>query len=102
MIIPSRIKLGKFKPITIEYNNEECNEAQAYGLCYFDERIIYLARRINGKVVTKKEREISLIHEICHQLIDDMGYKELARDEEFIDELSINLRILFRKINIVE
>ncbi len=90
MQIPTHFYIGK-KKYQILFDTEECEDSQAIGLFYEDDREIYLTKIYQGKKQTKKEIESTLLHEIFHALFTSMNRKELSDDEELVDGLAIRL-----------
>jgi hypothetical protein len=84
MIIPTHFYIDK-KKYEIIFDTEECENAEALGLFYEDDREIFLTKIYKGEKQPKKELEKTLLHEITHSILTSMGRPELSADEDLVD-----------------
>jgi len=84
MKIPKKFNLID-EEISVKYDNTLLHESNAYGLANFIKKEISLYDDIPGG-----EYQVFL-HEVIHLILDKIYYKELARDEQFVDLLSSSL-----------
>lgn len=82
--IPNTFKLLG-QTYKVEYNNDKCDGASAYGLASFSENTIYLATEVNNKPIAQDAIEHTFFHELTHMILHSMGKEKLNADEKFVD-----------------
>ena len=82
--IPKKFKLLG-QTYTVEYNNEKCDGANAYGLAVFDTNTIYLTDALDKKPIADDIQAHTFFHELTHHILHAMGREKLCRDEKFVD-----------------
>lgn len=82
--IPTTFKLLG-QTYKVEYNNDKCDGANAYGLASFNENTIYLATEVANKPIAKDAIEHTFFHELTHMILHSMGKEKLNADEKFVD-----------------
>lgn len=111
MRIPKKFKLlGQV--ITVEFNDEMCKGADAFGLASYDTNKIYLSTKVNNAEIRPDQIEQTFLHEAMHFILHYMGKDKLRGNEKFVDmaagfihqmlttmeyEEEINLEELMRK-----
>lgn len=90
IIIPQSFKLNN-KVIEVEFDDEECNNINAYGFTDFDDGGIVLCQIYKGKKLSKHEVDKTFFHELVHKLLDSCNRHQLKYNEEFVEELAQRL-----------
>lgn len=77
----------------IKYTVEEVDniEGRTLGVCYLADKKILIAKTSYGRQVTTEGKEQTLIHEVVHTILDELGYTELSEDEKFVQSFSLLL-----------
>lgn len=75
-----KIKLGNHNVKVIKVDKDTADDWS--GKTDYNNEIIWLAN------LSKEMKQESLWHEICHFLLQDMGYNDLSDDEKFVNNLS--------------
>lgn len=90
IIIPKEFRLNN-KVIEIEFDNEECDNMEAYGYTDFEGGGIVLSTHFKGKKLPKSEVDKTFFHELVHRLLDSCNRHTLKYNEEFVEEFSQKL-----------
>lgn len=87
MKIPSKVKIGgiTYSVVITENRNVENGDILMGEVTYTDAQIY-----LNEKCA-QEPKEQTLLHEIFHVILRQMGRKDLNEDEYFVDGLSMNL-----------
>lgn len=77
----------------IKYTVEEVDniEGRVLGQCYLADKKIFIAKSSYGREVTDEGKEQTLIHEVIHAILDELGYTDLSGDEKFVQSFSLLL-----------
>ncbi len=87
MKIPKKVKLFG-STITIEYNNNECDKENSYGLALLNQDKILLSDFSDGNKIKETNIECTFLHELIHFILTRLDYIDLSKDEKFIKRFS--------------
>lgn len=90
MRIPDKIKIFD-QVIRIKWDQEYCEQLQARGVTEYDFNNIILTENYDGRRIPRSLIEKTFFHELSHFIIHIMGYRKLAMDEKFIEQLGVIL-----------
>mgnify|MGYP003990634271 CR=1 FL=1 len=87
MKIPKKVKIGGvYYPITqVENLYQDFN---AWGRVDISTQQIYLQMNTPVSPISDGRMQQSLVHEIVHVMLDDVGHRELSKDEDFVERFS--------------
>jgi hypothetical protein len=89
-LIPTKFKL-KGKTITVEIDDNYCEENGMVGEADFTEKIITLCNKFKGKKITKAEKEKTYYHELVHMVLDSIDRHKLKYNEDFVEAFAQRL-----------
>lgn len=89
-LIPTKFKL-KGKTITVEIDDNYCEENGMVGEADFTEKIITLCNKFKGKKITKAEKEKTYYHELVHMVLDSIDRHKLKYTEDFVEAFAQRL-----------
>jgi ketopantoate reductase len=87
MNIPKKFKLMG-STFTVEYNDDMCKGAEAFGLASYDTNKIYLSTKVNNDPINQDQIEHTFLHEVVHHILHIMGKEKLNSNEKFVDMLA--------------
>jgi hypothetical protein len=88
IIIPNEFVLNN-KKIIVEFNNEYCKDAKAWGLADFEDHTIFLTTMSHSKRLKKSDIDKTFFHELAHMLLHSIGSNKLKWNEDFVEKLGI-------------
>lgn len=88
--IPLEFKLNG-KKITVEFDNDYCEDEGYLGEADFELKLITLASTDNGKKLPKSEIDKTFYHELMHLVLDAAGRHKLKFNEDFVDRVGLLL-----------
>ena len=88
--IPSEFKLNG-KKITVQYDDEYCDENGLLGEADFTDKIITLTSKDGSKRLPKSEIHKTYFHELTHLVLDAASRHQLKYNEEFVDAVGMLL-----------
>lgn len=86
MITKFQLAAKNFK---VEYVEDP--ESDWLGRAYSDRCLIRVVKEINGKGIDLINMEQTLLHEVVHCILDQLGYHELSNDETLVQSFSLLL-----------
>jgi hypothetical protein len=86
--IPYEFKLNG-KIVTVEFDDEYCQEEGLLGEADFTEKTITLTTKEEGKRLPKSEVDKTFYHELTHLILDAANRHQLKWNEEFVDAISL-------------
>jgi len=87
MKIPKSFKLFG-NTITVEFDEQLCEDREAYGLALFKEDKIILSRYAGKTKISKENIECTFFHELVHFILNKLGKDELSKNEELTEQIS--------------
>lgn len=88
--IPREFKLNG-KKITVEFDDDYCEDEGYLGEADFDLRLITLTRKDKNKRLPKKEIDQTFYHELMHLILDAANRHQLKYNEDFVDAVGMLL-----------
>jgi hypothetical protein len=86
--IPTEFKLNG-KKITVEFDDEYCEQEGYLGEADFDLRLITLASKVGNKKLPKSEIDSTFYHELTHLILDAANRHQLKYNEDFVDTIGL-------------
>jgi len=90
IFIPKEFRLNG-KKITVEFDNEYCEDEGYLGEADFDLRLITLASKDGDKRLPKSEIDKTFYHELIHLILDAANRHQLKYNEDFVDAVGLLL-----------
>lgn len=87
MKIPKEFQLFG-STIKVVFNDERCDDKEAYGFTSYSSNTIFLSNKVDGKPISKDEMDITFIHEVLHFIFYKTKYPDLTDDERLITLMS--------------
>ena len=85
--IPKEFQLFGIK-IIIEFNEDRCDDKNAFGLAEFGKQKIVLCRMEGRDLLPTEKVEKIYFHEVTHQILDYMHEFDLSKNEKFVNIFS--------------
>lgn len=85
--IPNEIKLFN-QTVKVILKSDLIDKHEAFGMWDYKTNKIYLQKSTRKYKLTNEQISSTLIHEICHAILDLMGESKLSENEKFISSLS--------------
>lgn len=92
MYEPTRVKIMG-QEIEIIYTDELLLKKNAWGLYNHPQQKIHIQTHDHNKKPLKEDFMTAVLwHELCHAMLDILGYSELSANEEFVDRLGLAIK----------
>lgn len=88
--IPKEFKLNG-KKITVEFNDDYCEQEGLLGEADFTQKIITLTAKEGNKRLPKSEVVSTFYHELTHLILDAANRHKLKYNEDFVDTVGLLL-----------
>ena len=90
IIIPREFKLNG-KKITVEFDDDYCEDEGYLGEADFDLKLITLTKKDGKKRLPKQEIDTTFFHELTHLILDAANRHQLKYNEDFVDAVGLLL-----------
>ena len=87
MIIPKEFKLFG-ATIKVIFDNDRCDDKDAYGLARYKTNEIFLQDKAHGENIEKTEIQCTFFHEVIHFILSRISEEKLSNNENFVKKFS--------------
>ena len=97
MKIPEKLIIGAVE-WDVVFDEKETARDDAYGVCNYDASKISICQQSRGDNRKESAIEHTFVHETIHACLDAIGYRELSRDETFVNSFATVMHQVIKQI----